>query len=219
MRKYIIEKGFAVVDSDGDVIEFYNEDTLIELGPTGWVTAGNKCEKKADEFIYKEKHEWNNEYIKEYGFVVFDNFRLPVKCFSSEMEAKKYISEKQRYHNRGKEAQEILRRERKREARIWQKQRVENIETYGCEHPSKDMIKLHELEEDRQLQKRINLYLWGKESGAGSFYKRWLEKYEEELADEESWLMINPNNEITRANVARLRKQVEEYRKLEASFP
>lgn len=73
--------------------------------------------------------------------------------------------------------------------------------------------------EDWERLKRVNLYLWGKESRGGGFYKRWLEKYERDLAEEESWLRANPNNEITRANVERLRKQVEEYRKLEALYP
>ena len=74
-------------------------------------------------------------------------------------------------------------------------------------------------DEDWILHKKVNLMLWGKESSGGGFYKRWAERYERQLAEEESWLRTNPNNQSTQANVARLRKLVAEYRKLEKLYP
>lgn len=73
--------------------------------------------------------------------------------------------------------------------------------------------------EDYEWNRQWNLRVFGKASDIGCYYRRWRKKYERDLTEAESWLRTNPSNPIWQANVARLKKKVEEFRKSEDECP
>lgn len=196
MKNYTVKEGFAILDNDRDVVCFYPLDE----------------EKAADEFLYLEKVEWNNKYLKEQGYVVFEDRYSPILCFSSEEEANSYVDKMQKPHDREKEAIETQRRKEKSNERLWQKIRVDNIERYGTEHPSKLQRKIEKEKEKDRMSARTDYEWYGERyTGASAIlnYREYLKK----LRKAESWYFTNPRNDIRLAEVNSLRLRVEEFEK------
>lgn len=76
------------------------------------------------------------------------------------------------------------------------------------------MSKYSKTWEEFRTDIEVNLDLWGVSTEYEAEYRRTLAYYKTQLAEAEKWLRINPQNEITQAEVARLRIEVREAQKL-----